>query len=771
MCVKITPARTMKPVALFALISALTGAAEEPEPPEDADPGYVRVQNPAFPSPVVRQTPIDRGPKVERADLAGYFQYGRLAGAKWAFDEGRLDKASKLLDGEGDAPPVRYLRASIAIRTGDFATAAKEFEALAAVYPQMRDRCLLQAAWGYEGQRNFEAAAKIYEQVSRGSRQYADARIGLARARRFLRDLVGAKAAVAEFVDRPAPPWGRDLGADALLALADVYAAKKDDKAERETLLKIWSAHPMSPQAVKAEARMATPPPASAEQKVIRAEGLIDAHRNALGIAILEPMVGALKLPDPVACRAHFALGKGQRKQRNHAKAVELLSGVVKKCTAAADLRARALFILGFSRGIVEPSSSAATYELLARDYPAHAYADDSLFSAAEQRFKEGEQDKGMKLLADVVERYPSGDFVAESLFKRFWILRRANDLHGANVTLDAIVERFANAEDSYEVERALYWRARLEEDPEAALALYEKIAREHPTTFYGLSARERLSEADPARAAALLAAPLGTQASDPFPLFAGPVAKDQNFQTAVELLRLGFGDLVPSEILAIDRTALTVDSLRLMVHVLSLAGKEREAHGLARIWLRRDLGQPINAETKALFTIAYPNAFRAEVEKAAEAADKLDPNLLQALMREESALDPKVRSWAGALGLTQLMPATAAEVAMKLKLKRPTVEELLEPELNLQIGGRYLADLLRRAKGVKHYAVASYNAGEGAVRRWRNANPSAAIDEWVEEIPLTETRGYVKRVLRSYNTYQLLYPPVAEGRPAAARR
>lgn len=752
---------------------ALLSSQADPAPAEDADPGYVRVPNPAFPSPVVAAVPIDRGPKIERADLAPYFAAGRLGGAKWAFDEGRLDKARTLLETEGDAPPVRYLRALIAMRLSDFATAAAEFQSLSQLYPPMRDRCLVQAAWANEGLKNFQAAAQLYEQVSRGSRQYPDSRLGLARARRYLKDLTAAKAALAEFLDKPPPPWGRDIGADALIALADIHAARKDEKAERETLLKLWSAHPMSPQAVKAAARLPDPPPASVEQKVTRAEALIDAHRNVLGITILEPLVGALKLPDPVACKAHFALGKGQRKQRAHAKAAALLGPVVKKCTDA-ELRARALFILGFSRTIVDPGNAAATFELLGRDYPGHPYADDALFSAAEVRFKQGEQDNGMQLLSEVVERYPAGDFVAEALFKRFWVLRRANDLRGAKVALDAISSRFASADDSFELERASYWRARLlaaEDNPEAATALYEQLAREHPTTFYGLSARERLAEADPARAAALLEAPLGAQAVDPFPLFAGPVSRDQSFATAVELLRLGFGDLVPSEILAIDRTALTVDSLRLMVHVLSLAGKEREAHGLARIWLRKDLGRPINAETKALFVIAYPNAFRAEVEKASELADKLDPNLLQALMREESALDPKVRSWAGALGLTQLMPATAAEVAQKLKLGRPSTEDLLEPELNLRIGGRYLADLLKRAKGVKHYAVASYNAGEGAVKRWRLQNPDNAIDEWVEDIPLTETRGYVKRVLRSYNTYQLLYPPRAPGVAAPAAR
>jgi soluble lytic murein transglycosylase len=146
-----------------------------------------------------------------------------------------------------------------------------------------------------------------------------------------------------------------------------------------------------------------------------------------------------------------------------------------------------------------------------------------------------------------------------------------------------------------------------------------------------------------------------------------------------------------------------------------------------------------------------------------------VEPDLLQALMREESALDPKALSWAGALGLTQLMPATAKAVAKSLGLKRVTNQSLLEPELNIRLGSTYLGSLLKKFEGNKIYAVASYNAGSGAVARWRTGREAVELDEWVEEIPIAETRGYVKRVLRSYNTYQLLYrrtPPRSALKP-----
>jgi soluble lytic murein transglycosylase len=105
-------------------------------------------------------------------------------------------------------------------------------------------------------------------------------------------------------------------------------------------------------------------------------------------------------------------------------------------------------------------------------------------------------------------------------------------------------------------------------------------------------------------------------------------------------------------------------------------------------------------------------------------------------------------------------MPYTAAEVAAQLKLPRPTTAALLEPDLNVRLGARYLSDLVTRFEGTRPFAIASYNAGPGAVNRWRRELPQDDLAAFVEQIPLQETRQYVKRVLRSYNTYKLLYSP-----------
>ncbi|WP_338865922.1 transglycosylase SLT domain-containing protein [Myxococcus stipitatus] len=733
-------------------------------PPPDAEKaplpeGFVEVLNPAFPNAAPPAPVVHRGRRYVLEDLSPYFGDGKKKEARVAFDKGQFSRARELLKSEGDTPPVRYLRAVSALRSGDEETAAKELAALAPEYPALKDRCLTHAGVALEGLRRFDEAAVLLAQVPPESRLYVDARLALSRVLRKKKDAEGAMAALEPLTSRAAPSWGRNVGAEALMAIADIAAEKKDRTAERTALWRLWGSHPLSPLAVQAEKRLKgqTPP---VDAKVARGEQLVELHRNKQGLTQLEPLLPKLNLPDALACRAHFAFGKGLRKERQHTRAIEVLSRVVEKCTDR-DLLARALYVLGSSRSIVDSSRGTETYERLAREFPDHSFADDALFYAADLYVKTNRPKEAMARLDELARLYPQGDFLGEALFKAYWIARTSNAEDAGLSFLDRIEQRFAQADESYDVERARYWRARTYQDQgniQGAADLFEKIAVDHPATYYGLMARSQLASVDPARLERItpdiFAVP---EAASPWPLFAGPMGEDPHFRAGIELLRLGFPEAVSSELLAVSRTNQPAEAIRLLVLVLHEAGDERAAHAVARLALRKDLSGRITKETRVVWEVAYPNAFRELIEKHTSTAG-VEADLLQALMREESALDPKALSWAGALGLTQLMPSTAKSVARELKLKRFTVEQLLQPDLNIRMGAHYLGGLLKRFGGHTPYAVGSYNAGPGAVNRWRADKPDLPLDAWVEEIPISETRGYIKRVLRSYNTYQLLY-------------
>jgi hypothetical protein len=135
----------------------------------------------------------------------------------------------------------------------------------------------------------------------------------------------------------------------------------------------------------------------------------------------------------------------------------------------------------------------------------------------------------------------------------------------------------------------------------------------------------------------------------------------------------------------------------------------------------------------------------------------EVDPGLVQALIREESFFRPDVRSPAKAYGLMQLLHGTARQVAdgSGLKVK---ARDLYDPKVNIRLGLTYLKTLLDRYDGRLYLALAAYNAGPHRVDQWLRDFPEADEEEFIEMIPFTETRTYVKNILRNYFYYRYYY-------------
>ena len=158
----------------------------------------------------------------------------------------------------------------------------------------------------------------------------------------------------------------------------------------------------------------------------------------------------------------------------------------------------------------------------------------------------------------------------------------------------------------------------------------------------------------------------------------------------------------------------------------------------------------------QAILTTAYPNLYWDLVQQAASGYG-YDPRVFHALVREESSFNKDIVSWAGAQGLSQLMPATAKQVGGWLGIS-VTKQASFDPLTNLRIGSRYMEFLQQRFKGNMFLAVGGYNAGEGNIDKWLRERGNTPTDEFIENIPYRETRGYVKRVLGTYQTYHVLY-------------
>ncbi|MGI4846738.1 MAG: lytic transglycosylase domain-containing protein [Janthinobacterium lividum] len=160
-----------------------------------------------------------------------------------------------------------------------------------------------------------------------------------------------------------------------------------------------------------------------------------------------------------------------------------------------------------------------------------------------------------------------------------------------------------------------------------------------------------------------------------------------------------------------------------------------------------------------ARYLSAHPALKKYELLLSSAARDfSVDPALLKAVMAAESGFNTMAVSPKGAVGLMQLMPATAERYGLAADSKKSVAEKLTDPKINIRLAARYLRDLEKLFPDQLHLVLASYNAGEGAVQKYRNTVP-----------PYEETRNYVKLVTAFKQLYQPDSPALAKSGPAVS--
>jgi len=201
-----------------------------------------------------------------------------------------------------------------------------------------------------------------------------------------------------------------------------------------------------------------------------------------------------------------------------------------------------------------------------------------------------------------------------------------------------------------------------------------------------------------------------------------------------------------------------TRQELRILAGTFAGSGRYLESIQIAGIFMRRDNYVMEMADLE----LYYPKPFLTLIEKHAK-ANKIHPYVLLGLIRTESAFIPDIGSHAGAVGLTQIMPATGREVAAAIKKQGgPDFAangeiDLTDPEINVHMGAFYLRDLTN-SLGSPMLALLGYNGGPARIRRLRRAAPSLPEDLFIETVAITETRNYGKRVMAAAAAYGYLY-------------
>lgn len=364
----------------------------------------------------------------------------------------------------------------------------------------------------------------------------------------------------------------------------------------------------------------------------------------------------------------------------------------------------------------------------------------------------QGQYDQAIVQYRQVAQSKEASGQRLEALWRIGWIQYRRGEYQAAQETFRKMV---SGKEDSQWTPQALYWMAKVQEHLKNAQAsdTYRRLCRQYPFTYYCQLVQSAGKQVVPiAISNGSLPSLNRWQPAEGKPA----LEQDRRFLKACELKILGMDQDAARELAALteqfahDRTAL-VELLALFSEV----GAHHQALRLAKLYFRDGLEQGGELVPAALWGAAYPMAYLPMIK--VHAGTSVDPFLAAAIIREESQYDIQALSRVGAIGLMQVMPATAQAVAKKMGASNVVREDLFDQETNIRFGVKYLDQLLQQFSGNIIYAVAAYNAGPQVVSSWVQKYGNREPDEFVELIPYQETRQYVKRVLRSYREYARL--------------
>jgi soluble lytic murein transglycosylase len=512
-------------------------------------------------------------------------------------------------------------------------------------------------------------------------------------------------------------------------------------------------------------------------EHVARGKVLFDAMRNPESEA---EMAAALAAPDLSAddrCVAAYHLAQSQFKARNRTDAAPAFDAAVTACTAVknADLAVRSAYQAGRSYAYLHQHETAiARYKAAEAAGPTHSLADDARLRQAEE-WADLKNDKEVTAaLASLPDAYPTGDMRAEAMWRLGWRAFR-NDELGKAIGWWQKQIAIMPIDDTYYAEgQAQYWigRAKAKQGkPAEAIAAWKDAIATYPMSYYALLALNRIREVAPADyttlTRTLAADPASYAPGGPALTFAPrPEWGTPGFARAMEFLRLGLGEEAEAELRVLKLLPPTDknrvddpdqrDKLWAIAFLYDRAGRYATSHWPTRWHILDYKRQWPVGPNRARWEVAFPRAFWPLVTDNAQ-KNGVPVEMQIAIVREESAFDPLMESYANAIGLTQMIPSTGERFAKGTGIVANR-ENLRDPAKNVTIGSRFLGFLWARWHGFVTLVPPSYNAGENGVDKMINVRGSWPADEFVEGIVDDQARNYTKRVLTSFFDYTYLY-------------
>jgi soluble lytic murein transglycosylase len=548
-----------------------------------------------------------------------------------------------------------------------------------------------------------------------------------------------------------------------LLREGDCQHRSRETAAAVATYRKIWTQHASSPQAGEAASRLhrlresgVALPDLTVQDWWLRARTLFDAGQYAPAAAALEEILGFSQGgPDREATRLKLGIARVRLKQYQEARAA--LAELVRVRTGTASQEAVVWLARVLLRQNQDDQLLALAREveggLLAGEFKARF-----LLLLAAQHVDRGRFDKAIHVYRQVSEGTAQEGLAAEASWRGGWWLYKSGRHDEAIRSFDHALQvqpggPYTNA--------SLYWKARSLEksgEPKKAVAVAETLCGESSNSYYCLNARLRAGWGGVVglNGTAKGLSGASTEVPDPRP---DAVSEEGHYQRAVELRLLGW-IREASEELAMLTGRIRGDrgGILWLAGMMDAAGDSHRALSLTKMYFPEVIDRGGAEVSQAFWELAYPGGYL-PVITGWVSTRRPDPFLVAAVIREENVYNPAAVSSAGALGLMQIMPQTGQQVASRLGLlEGHTKDRLFEPCYNIRLGSSYLAHLYEKFDQDLILTIAAYNAGPEAVSKWVQQFKGGDTDEFIESIPYTETRQYVKKVMRSYWEYKRIY-------------
>ncbi|NQY81037.1 MAG: transglycosylase SLT domain-containing protein [Candidatus Caenarcaniphilales bacterium] len=358
-----------------------------------------------------------------------------------------------------------------------------------------------------------------------------------------------------------------------------------------------------------------------------------------------------------------------------------------------------------------------------------------------------------------VFQRYPKSLYAAESMSRVFWLEYKRKSFHLAKSLFEKHWKSYPETRSHPFV---AFWMAKLylhRKDTDNARSVLNNLISAHPLNYYSYRAKEILKhlKTNPKHIwfelmpkSKIVHVPDWERPE----LFSENDIKDLYGEDVKELFITKSYDYI----LSMDKLEENSFGKRFLTYIHSLANNNLKSIRFAHQVIK-DSYDFKNEEEHQLYQFAYPLAYSGLVSANIGATSKLDPFIVHALMKQESTYQADIVSKVGAIGLMQLMPYTAKDIARVVNISNLRLEDIFEPEINIKLGVRYMEEVFRSFEGNMIFAIASYNAGPQRIKQWsKKYNFKKDPDLFVESIPYKETKNYVKKVLQNYWVYRDLY-------------